>query len=831
MSSVAQRNFSSGELAPSYYANTSLQRYQTGLRTLRNFIINRGGGVTNRAGTEYIGNTRDQTLLERLVEFSYSDVETYLLEFGNNTIRFYQMGVQLAPIGAVAWSAVSWPAGTIVTYLGVTYWAKIVTGTTTPVSTPAEWYSLGLGLIMEIPSPYPAGSLLMDLQFSQSKNVMTIVHPSYPVYELSRVGVSAWTMLPVSFLPVSATPGGLGISSGGSAGPLTYWAVTAIQNGDFEESVPILASAINRVPSSGFPVLITWAAGGSNDFQYNIYRSTDGSTYGFVASSKTLSYSDVGAIPDYLHSYPTGRAVFDAVNKYPSAVTHYQQRRVFARSNNEPETVWGSRTAQPKNFGVTFPILDDDAVTFTMVGKRAQPVKHLLDLGILIVLTDREEKKVDGDDAGILRPDAINPRKLSANGSNKLRPIELDDTAIYVQSRGTIVRDLKLVSADNYRGTDLTVFAQHLFDGFTLVDWDFAKNPHSIIWVARSDGVLLGLTYMRDQNVWGWHRHDTDGFVENVCVVGEGSVDTVYLIVRRVINGVTKRYIERMSQRYVSDQALMNFTDCSTLNNNWNTTATALTISGTTYSDTERVTVSSSGTNLGAPLAVGDVVIFRILNSSGVETDRVRITLSDTLGSPNFVHGFPDKIVPVGLQNVATTQYALSKKIVTGLSYLEGKAVSVLADGYVLASPNNSAYDSYKPVVTGGQITLPQGYAIVRIGLPFISDFQTLDLDAQGSATIKDKKLLVNRVGLYVEASRGIWIGQPDGPTDLLPLKGMQEFKLRTDEAYSTFVAPKTDYIETAIESNWGSGRFLVRQVDPLPLSILSANPVGYLPG
>lgn len=827
MTALAQRNFSSGEIAPAYYANTNLQRYQTGLRTLRNFIINRGGGVTNRAGTEYTANTQGQASLGRLVEFSYSDVETYLLEFGNNVIRFYQMGVQLAPIGAVAWSAVSWPAGTIVTYLGITYWAKIVTGTTTPVSTPAEWYSMGLGLIMEIPSPYPAGALLMDLQFAQSKNVMTIVHPSYPVYELSRVGASAWTLLPVSFLPVSATPGGLGISSGGSAGPLTYWAVTAIQNGDFEESLPILGSAINRVPSAGFPVLITWAAGGSNDFSYNIYRSTDGSTYGYVGSSKTLSYSDVGALPDFLHSYPTGRAVFDAANKYPSAVTHYQQRRVFARSNNEPETVWGSRTAQPKNFGVTFPILDDDAVTFTMVGKRAQPVKHLLDLGILIVLTDREEKKVDGDDAGILRPDAINPRKLSANGSNKLRPIELDDTAIYVQSRGTIVRDLKPVSADNYTGTDLTVFAQHLFDGFTLVDWDFAKNPHSIIWAVRSDGVLLGLTYMRDQNVWGWHRHDTDGFVENVCVVGEGTVDTVYLIVRRVINGVTKRYIERMSQRYVTSQESMNFTDCSLLVNTWNTTATRLRIAGVTYADGELLTLDSDTSNLGSVVA-GDVVILRTLDANGIETDRVRFTISTTVpGAPVYVQGYSDKAVPALLRSAYTTQWSFAKKVVTGLSFLEGKSVSVLADGYVVASPNNADY----PVVTvtGGQITLPQAYAIIRVGLPFISDFQTLDLDAQGQATIKDKKLIVNRIGLYLEASRGIWIGQPTGPTAALPLKGLQEIKMRDAETYNSTVTPLTDWVAVTIESTWGSGRFLVRQVDPLPITILSATPIGYL--
>lgn len=825
MSSVAQRSFQSGELAPSYYANTNLTKYQTGLRTLRNFTINRGGGVTNRPGTEFIKGLKDQTVQGRLIEFSYSDVETYMLELGNGFIRFYQLGVPLAPIGAVPWVNIApWTAGSIVTNLGVTYYAYMTAGFGAPAGHPEWWYPLSDPTIFEIPTPYTTAEL-SSLQFAQSKNVMTFVHPAHVPYELSRVGTTGWTMLAASFVPVSATPTGLAIGAGGSAGATTYWAVTAIQAGDFEESLAATASALNRVPSAGAAVPLTWS-GLISDFSYNVYRSTDGATYGFIGSSKLTAFSDVGTIPDLLHTFPLSRDLFNAVNKYPSAVTHYQQRRVFANTINEPETVYTSRTARPYNFGVTFPLQDDDAVTFTMVGKKAQPVKHLLDLGILLVLTDREEKKVEGDDAGILRPDAINPRKISANGSSKLRPIEIDDTAIYVQSKGTIVRDLKPVSTDAYQGTDLTVFSQHLFDGFTLVSWDYAKNPHSIVWAARSDGVWLGLTYMRDLNVWGWHRHDTDGFVEDVCVMGELSVDTVYLIVRRVINGVTKRYIERFSPRYFTDQTLMNFSDSAILYNGWNLGATTLTITGgTLWDNTELLTLNASVATFSAG-DIGNVFIIRLLDASGNETDRVRFTVTG-FTSTTIVTGRVDKIVQAALRAALTT-WARALLTVTGLASLEGKKVSVLGDGYVVASPNNSAY----PVLTvaGGQVVLPQPYAVIRVGLPYISDFQTLDLDAQGSATIKDKKLLVNKVGLYVEGSRGIWVGQPDGPTATDPLNAMQEFKLRTDEAYSTFVAPKTDYIEIAIESNWGNGRFLVRQVDPLPLSILSANPVGYLP-
>jgi len=350
-----------------------------------------------------------------------------------------------------------------------------------------------------------------------------------------------------------------------------------------------------------------------------------------------------------------------------------------------------------------------------------------------------------------------------------------------------------------------------------------------VVWCARSDGKLLGLTYLREHDIWGWHWHETDGIVENVCVVPEGDEDRVYLVVRRVINGATKRYIERMATRYITNQEEMIFVDSALSYNGWSgTPTTTITLSGgTAWTDQELLTATASVGNFVAG-DVGNVVIMQILDANGVETDRIRLTIS-SYTSATVVQGFSNKTVPAGLRATAKTTWALAKKTMSGLSHLEGKSVSVLGDGYVVASPNNAAY----PVVTvtAGVATLPAPYAVIHIGLPYISDFQTLDLDAAGQSTIKDKKVLINRVLLFVEESRGVWVGMPDQPTTALPLKGLQEYKARAEEAYGSPIAPKTDSIEINIESNWNSnGRVLVRQVDPLPLTILSASPSGYLP-
>jgi hypothetical protein len=149
---------------------------------------------------------------------------------------------------------------------------------------------------------------------------------------------------------------------------------------------------------------------------------------------------------------------------------------------------------QFKNFTTSFPLQDDDAITFTLVGKQANAIQHLLDLGRRNWLFSRLAKRKwsKAMRLGSCGPTRSIRRKLSSNGAGILPPVEIDDSAIYQQARGTIIRDLKPVSADSYQGTDLTVFAAHLFQKYTLVDWDYAQNPNSIVWVARSDGSLLG---------------------------------------------------------------------------------------------------------------------------------------------------------------------------------------------------------------------------------------------------------------------------------------------------------------------------------------------------
>jgi hypothetical protein len=714
-----------------------MAKYAIGCRVLRNMFVQRHGGATNRSGTQFITEVKNSANPVRLFPFEISTKQSYVLEFGNLYIRFLTNGAYISLSGpASAWSfPFFYGQGDTASYLGVNY--VNITGNnpnTNPLANPTDWYPL-TGLIYEIPTPYVVADL-PEIRFAQRASTLVLSHPNYIPRQLTRAGDTSWALSALSFTPTIISPAPVTIGAGGGAGPQTYWAITAVAVETFEESLAALNNALNKVPSSGTPTTVSWAAVNSPVVAqyYRIYRGTDGVSYGFVGQTSSTSFSDVGATPDLFSAPPQARAVFDAVNKYPTAVSHYQQRLAFGASNNEPETIWASRTARYTNFTKSFPLQDDDAVTFTMVGRQLNAVKHLLDLGRLIAFTQNEEKIVEGDVAGILRPDAINPRKYSANGSGTLRPIEIDDSAIYAQARGTIIRDLKPISASSsYEGTDLTVWAAHLFNGFTLTDWDYAQSPNSILWVARSDGTFLSLTYLREHDIYAWCRHDTDGVVENVCVAPEGSEDRVYLVVRRTINGVTKRYIERMASRFYLSTRPQDafFVDCGVTFDGTNVGATTITISGgVNWNETEQLTLTASAGQFIAG-DVGNVYVIILTDASGNELSRVRMTV-EAFTSSTIVKARASGAIPPGLQNVARVTWQRAVKTLAGLSYLEGKSLSILGDGYVVASPNNTDAAYPTITVTGGSITLPQAYTVIRLGLPYISDMQPLDLDLPG---------------------------------------------------------------------------------------------------
>jgi len=737
---------------------------------------------------------------------------------------------------------------------------------------------------------YPEADLF-ELHYTQSADVLTVMHPHHPTKDITRLADDDWTVNTVTIAAQIGAPTGLASDSSGTT---FYYKVTAVDAETNEESLPT-----SEVGSTSETSTLSWTAV-TGAGQYNIYKKLNG-VFGFVGvagadaspSFKCDSYTadttdtppedrqpfamgdtvaitgitqadpcviTVGAshgflsgdhvwiqdivgmteLNDFLYyvtSVTTTEILIEDVhtnvavdstaytawssggtvqvaNNFPATGAYYQQRMVYGFMRSNTEGIWASKTGLRKNMMVSTPIQDDDAITFSIVGRQVNAVKHLLDVGDLVVFTASGEWKISGGAEGVFTPTSINPQQQTANGCSELAPLVVDGNAIYVQARGSIVRDLGYEFESNgYKGSELSIFAAHLFDNYTLVDWAYQQTPHSIVWAVRSDGVLLGMTYIREHEINAWHQHTFGDEVESVCVIPEGNDDVLYMVVKRTIQASTVRYIEKMTQRQITNIEDMIFMDSALSYDGRHTGSTTMILSGgTLWLYDEDLTLTASA----AAFLSTDVGNQVWLTDNGIT---LRCTIQ-SYTSDTIVTVRPHMTVPSNMQGGVLSTWAMAVDELSGLSHLEGRQVSVLADGFVVANPNNPEYDVQ--TVTDGAITLEKPYTVIHVGLPYISDLETLNMDNAEGASLADKRKNVSSVTVMLEDSRGGWVG-PNASS-------LNEFKQRNTEGYSDPVALRSGAEEIDIQPEWNSnGGILIRQTDPLPLSVLAVIPSGYL--
>ncbi len=296
---------------------------------------------------------------------------------------------------------------------------------------------------------------------------------------------------------------------------------------------------------SGSVVTITYKTAGTAGNAYTLAAGT----YGGSVSGATLSGGANGGA-----SAASGSLVIGPqTGTYPGVVAYYQQRRVYANTINNPDTYFFSQPGLFLNFDSSIPLTDSDSITGAPWAQQVNGIQFMVPMNPgLVVLTGGGAWLLNGGQNG----QAITPSNQIAtsqayNGCHThIPPIVINYDMVYVQSKGSIVRDLSFNFFQNvFTGTDVTILSSHLFNYHQLVQWAYAEEPFKVLWAIRDDGIMLSLTYLKEQDVYGWARHDTNGFFVSVCSVTEPPVDAIYVVVKRYIQGGYRYYIERMDNR------------------------------------------------------------------------------------------------------------------------------------------------------------------------------------------------------------------------------------------------------------------------------------------
>ena len=624
-----QPTFSGGEFSPSIYPRVDIEKYRTGLKTCKNFYIHPHGGASNRPGTKYIASAKNDDKVTLVHPFIFSDSQAYVIEFGDQYVRFFT-DQAFVPVNVPdGWSTTNaYEIGDYCTYSSATYYA-IQDGTNQQPDTETDYWTPQT--IYEVPTPYLEADL-KELRLEGSADVIYITHQDYQTRTLSRYGEADWRL--ELYEPqdgpfrVENTDEDIMIMSTDTTGDVTLTANSNIFDTDhvgalwrirhYVEGQIASTTFTSSDVSTSLSCFTTWRviSHGTWTGKFSVEKSSDaGVTWTKLRSfssaddynANTSGTEDIDTNPDpflvrvNMYEYGTGTANIDlstdayyqngilevdtyvsssTVNAsvlselggttytsswaegawseyrgYPAVSRFYQDRLCFAGSPSEPMTIWMTTTGNYTSFKRNSPLLDTDGITTNLPSRQLNAINGLVALKRLIAFTSSSEWTIGATQGSALSPNNLEQSLEGYRGSNGVNPAVVGNEIIYIQAAGKVVRNLGYdFGSDGFMGAELNILSKHLFDKWKIVDIAYQQDPDSIVWCLRDDGVLLGMTYMREQEVVAWYWVETGTIVDNdiaiiesICTIPGDGYDELWLSVKRG----DYRFIEVMSKRIV----------------------------------------------------------------------------------------------------------------------------------------------------------------------------------------------------------------------------------------------------------------------------------------
>lgn len=591
--------FNAGELSPLIEGRVDLAKYNNGSLRLEGFVPTVQGPLQRRTGLRYVAPIRDDTISKVwLIPFQAAVGASYVIEVGPLYFRFFTNHGLIQAV-AFAWDVLhTYVIGDVVSSSGVNYYSQTNGNVGNPPSSnPLDWFPMQ-GTAYEVPHPVIFADLTnidgtCAFQFVQSNDVLYLAHPKYPASRLSRTGPGTfiWGL-------IGADPN---ISVKEPFAPTNLSAITVYASDDVGPTVDLVASAplftsdmLLHSMYIGQPTVLTlpqWVtatsitSGARARAGLNNYIAVSSGTTGNVRPGHTEGvvtdgtpgvswlFTDDGwgvvvitAIADDEHASgiitkrlpgtvvgsgnPTTNwapPAWTTSNGFPRAVCFFRDRLLWARG----QTLWSSVSDAYEDFTPFFggEVTPDAALTATIAAEQNDSVNWMRSLDSLILGTASSEFGIsESNTSAAFGPDNVLIKKQSAYGSNGVAAIGVGEALLFIQRSGRKLRECQFdIQTYSYACHDLTVMAERVTYP-AILQTAFARDPDAILWCVRSDGMLVGFTYNKEQDVYGWHRHPIGGpgFVESVCTVTAptGNRDELWVVVRRTINGSTHKYVE-----------------------------------------------------------------------------------------------------------------------------------------------------------------------------------------------------------------------------------------------------------------------------------------------
>jgi len=731
-----QTNFTAGELTPKLAGQIDFKKYNNGVEIMENMTVFPQGGASRRYGTRYVAPVKDSSKVTRLIPFEFNVEQSYVLEFGDQYIRFYKDDGQITSGGSP--------------------------------------YEISTNITED---------KLFEIQFTQSADVMYIVHESLPPQKLSRLGHTNWTLSTVQF-----------------------------ENGPFldKNTGSITFTSSQHTVGTGRTLTASGSGFGKDNNGFHstdvgrsiLMKDGDGVITGYTSATVVTweVKKDLGA------STATTEWALGAWSEhtgYPKTVSFFEQRLVFGGSTYYPQTIWASESGFYEKFdtGAGDPA---DAFIYTIAANKVNTIRWLAPARDLIVGTAGGEFKVGKPAGEPLQPDNVQITQQTTYGGYTTQPIQIGNAVLFLQRQRKKIREFSYRFEDDaYLAPDMTLLAEHI-TGNGIIDVDYAQEPESIYWAVREDGTLLGMTYQREEDVIAWHRHIIGGSFKQTF---NAATDVTPKTTDPLFNG----FITISGHGFVTGDKVLY-------------SANGGTKIGGLQDNTYYYVIAKDANNIEFAETyqqAKDRTVIQI--SAGVGTQNIQsqakvksiCTISEELENQTWiiverkVNGSIVKYVEyldknVNMDSCLSTTVNASSTTITGLNHLEGESVQILIGDAVY--PNQ--------IVTSGEISVSlspnTGYKSLEVGLGFVSQLKTMRVEAGASAgTAQGRKKRYNEVMVRLHKTVGININGDQLPFRTSSTPMGQNIKEFTGD-------------KRVINLGWDrDGQIIIKQEQPLPMTIL----------